>query len=65
MITRTDSVTSISGRKFLAPTPSDTNLRGEKYTRHESKTRKPRPAGKSFFHVFHFIDYFKVKTIAQ
>ncbi|XP_042222016.1 sodium leak channel non-selective protein-like isoform X1 [Homarus americanus] len=48
MVTRTDSMSSISGgRKFLAPTPSDTSLRGEKHPRHDSKSRKGKPSGGS------------------
>lgn len=46
IMTRTDSMSSISGgRKFLAPTPSDIPLRGEKHTRHDSKPRKNRSSG--------------------
>ncbi|KAK8723686.1 hypothetical protein OTU49_011492 [Cherax quadricarinatus] len=54
IMTRTDSMTSISGgRKFLTPTSSDAALRGDKQTRHESKSRKSRPSGgsKNLAHV--------------
>ncbi|KAK8392277.1 hypothetical protein O3P69_017693 [Scylla paramamosain] len=47
IVTCTESISSIQegGRKFLAPTPSDSSQRGEKHTRHDSKSRKTRPAG--------------------
>lgn len=47
IMSRTDSMTSISGRNFLAPTPSDASSRAEKHTRHDSKSRKRRPSGSS------------------
>lgn len=47
IVTCTESISSIQegGRKFLAPTPSDSSQRGEKHTRHDSKSRKSRPSG--------------------
>ena len=47
IVTCTESISSIQegGRKFLAPTPSDSSQRGEKHTRHDSKSRKTRPSG--------------------
>lgn len=47
IVTRTESMSSLrdGGRKFLAPTPSDSSQRGEKHARHDSKSRKNRPSG--------------------
>ncbi|KAK7076029.1 hypothetical protein SK128_019150 [Halocaridina rubra] len=44
MMTRTDSMTSLTGKKYLAPTSSDASSRGEKHARHDSKSRKSRPS---------------------
>ncbi|XP_064105310.1 sodium leak channel NALCN-like isoform X1 [Macrobrachium nipponense] len=46
IMVRTDSMTSISGRNYLAPTLSDAPTR-EKHARHDSKPRKTRPSGGS------------------
>ncbi|KAG0726444.1 Sodium leak channel non-selective protein [Chionoecetes opilio] len=47
VMTRTESMSSLrdGGRKFLAPTPSDSSQRGEKHARHDSKSRKNRSSG--------------------
>lgn len=60
-MSRTDSMTSISGRNFLAPTPSDASSRAEKHTRHDSKSRKRRPSGNSFL-IEYLITATKIKS---
>lgn len=54
-------MTSISGRNFLAPTPSDASSRAEKHTRHDSKSRKRRPSGNSF-HIEYLITTTKIEN---